>query len=348
MRIRIIRSLCLAAVMLFLSTAAFAQLRVSVNIAPPMLLAYDQPICPGDGYIWTPGYWGYGDDYYWVPGAWVMAPEPGFLWTPGYWGWGDGGYFFNDGYWGPEVGFYGGIDYGFGYFGHGYEGGRWQGNQFYYNTTLNNVNARSMHNVYTTRVNEGTVNHTSFNGGNGGVNARATSQEESAGRANHVPAVAAQTEHEQAARNDPQSRVSANRNTTAGGGAGNTSSRTEDNARTSNPVHPKELPPVQHVAAPNTGNPKLDKQYQQQQDKLAANQTKERQQLQQKQDAQHQQLVKQNANSNKTQQVEQQHQQQTQKLQQTHQQQTQQMQQRQSPPPSNASHGGGHGRGGTQ
>ena len=29
-------------------------------------------------------------------GAWVLAPEEGFLWTPGYWGWGYGGYFFND------------------------------------------------------------------------------------------------------------------------------------------------------------------------------------------------------------------------------------------------------------
>jgi len=40
-------------------------------------------------------------------------------------GWRDGGFFFNDGYWGPEVGFYGGINYGFGYFGEGYGGGRW-------------------------------------------------------------------------------------------------------------------------------------------------------------------------------------------------------------------------------
>src|SRR5262249_20289954 len=76
------------------------------------------------GYIWTPGYWAYGDDgFFWVPGTWVLIPEPGLLWTPGYWGWDDGGFYvFHDGYWGLHVGFYGGIDYGFGYVGFGYQG----------------------------------------------------------------------------------------------------------------------------------------------------------------------------------------------------------------------------------
>ena len=82
-------------VMLGMSPAAHAQIGVgvSVSIAPPELPVYEQPICPGDGYIWTPGYWAYdpADGYYWVPGTWVEAPEVGFLWTPGYWGWGNGG-----------------------------------------------------------------------------------------------------------------------------------------------------------------------------------------------------------------------------------------------------------------
>src|SRR6266481_506010 len=79
---------------------------VSVRIAPPALPVYTQPICPGDGYIWTPGYWVYGPDgYYWVPGTWVMAPAVGMLWTPGYWGWGGGVYAWHGGYWGPHIGF---------------------------------------------------------------------------------------------------------------------------------------------------------------------------------------------------------------------------------------------------
>ena len=44
-----------------------------------------------------------------------------------------------DGYWAPEVGFYGGIDYGFGYTGYGYEGGYWNDRAFFYNTAVNNI-----------------------------------------------------------------------------------------------------------------------------------------------------------------------------------------------------------------
>ncbi|MGA7382846.1 MAG: hypothetical protein WBX03_18490, partial [Terriglobales bacterium] len=54
---------------------------------PPPLPEYSQPDCPGDGYLWTPGYWSYAPQgYYWVPGAWARPPEVGYLWTPGYWG----------------------------------------------------------------------------------------------------------------------------------------------------------------------------------------------------------------------------------------------------------------------
>ncbi len=68
-------------------SAAHARVFVSIGIAPPEIPIYTQPDIPGDGYIWTPGYWAYGDDgYYWVDGAWVLPPYQGALWTPGYWG----------------------------------------------------------------------------------------------------------------------------------------------------------------------------------------------------------------------------------------------------------------------
>ena len=90
--------------------------------------------------MWTPGYWAYGDDgYYWVPGAWVPAPYVGALWTPGYWGWGDGLYPWHPGYWGPHVGYYGGVNYGFGYGGIGFAGGLWRGGFFAYNTAVMHV-----------------------------------------------------------------------------------------------------------------------------------------------------------------------------------------------------------------
>src|SRR5437667_12644629 len=136
---RIITSLGLLLVvgaMLAVPAPSQAQIAVgvSVRVGPPVLPVYAQPICPGPGYIWTPGYWAYGDEgYYWVPGTWVMAPEPGLLWTPGYWGWGESAYIWHAGYWGPHIGFYGGINYGFGYFGSGYEGGYWRDRHFFYN-----------------------------------------------------------------------------------------------------------------------------------------------------------------------------------------------------------------------
>jgi hypothetical protein len=95
-------------------------------------------------------------------------------------------------------------------------------------------------------------------------------------------------------------------------------------------VHPHDLPPLAK-STPNTGNPKQDQKYQQQQEKVFAKQQQERDKLQQKQDQEHVKLDKQKANDTQKQQVEQKHQQQTQQLQQKHQQQTQQLQQRMQP-----------------
>jgi len=213
MQIRSIRRLLFALVVLCMSAVSFAQIGIVVSFGPPALPVYEQPLCPGDGYFWTPGYWAWDadfDDYYWVPGTWVLVPEVGFFWTPGYWGWGGNGFVFYDGYWGPVVGFYGGINYGFGYFGRGYEGGRWDNGHFFYNRAVNNVNITEIHNVYNTRVDYNTNNHVSYNGGNGGIDARPTRQEEAAAHERHIPPVAAQTQHIQAARSNPQLRASAN------------------------------------------------------------------------------------------------------------------------------------------
>jgi hypothetical protein len=356
-----IRTLLFALIMLCMSAASFAQIGVAIRIGPPALPVYEQPLCPGDGYIWTPGYWAYdygSDDYYWVPGTWVLAPEVGFLWTPAYWGWGGDGFVFYEGYWGPHVGFYGGINYGFGYFGEGYEGGRWDNGHFFYNRSVNNVNITEIHNVYNTNINHGAVNRVSYNGGNGGINARPTPEEEAAAHERHVAPAAVQTQHEQAARANPQQRASVNMGKPpiaatprpgdfndrgavpakeAGApytppNRGGNQGRPENNAaRPSTAVHPRDLPPVARPSAPNTGNPKLDKKYQQQQDQQIAKQQQERDKLQQKQDQEHQKLAKQNASEGQKQQVEQKHQQQTQQLVQKHTQQQQKLQSKQQP-----------------
>jgi hypothetical protein len=177
---------------------SYAQI-VSITIAPPVLPVYVQPAIPAPGYIWTPGYWAYGDEgYFWVPGTWVLPPAVGLLWTPGYWGWRDGIYAWNTGYWGPTIGFYGGVNYGFGYGGVGYEGGAWRGGVFAYNRTVNNFGSVNITNVYnkTVIVNN---NRVAFNGGTGGIAARPTPLEEAAMRQQHTPATALQTQHEHTA-----------------------------------------------------------------------------------------------------------------------------------------------------
>jgi hypothetical protein len=188
-----------------LSTPSSAQIGIgigiSVRIGPPALPVYEQPICPGAGMLWTPGYWSWDDDdgYYWVPGTWVMAPV-GMLWTPGYWGWNDGLYVWNGGYWGPHIGFYGGINYGFGYGGVGFGGGEWRGGAFFYNTAVMHVDTVSITNVYVNRtVIVNNDSHVAFNGGEGGVAARPTPAEEVAAREPHTPPIAAQVQQAHAA-----------------------------------------------------------------------------------------------------------------------------------------------------
>jgi hypothetical protein len=360
----IIRCLPVAAVMVALSAASTGQIGVGVSVSfgPPALPVYEQPICPGDGYLWTPGYWAWDpdfDDYYWVPGTWVLAPEVGFLWTPPWWGWGGAGFLFHEGFWGPTIGFYGGINYGFGYFGTGFVGGRWDGGHFFYNRAVMNVNVADIHNVYNTTIVNRNESHVSYNGGQGGIDARPTPEEEAAARDRHIGPVAAQTQHIAAARGNPELRASRNQGRPpiaatgrpgdftghdvapareAGGeyhppaNRGTEGRPAENGGRPAAPVHARDLPPAERPAAPNTGNAKLDQKYQKQQQKLAAQQDKERQKLQKQQDQDHQRAAKQQANDAKTQQLEQRHQQQTQQLQQRHAAQTQQMVQRQSAP----------------
>jgi len=391
-----------ALIVLSLPGAAFAQVGIAITIAPPPLPVYSQPLCPGEGYIWVPGYWAYDpnyNDYYWVPGTWVLAPEAGFLWTPPWWGWEGNGFIFHAGYWGSQVGFYGGIDYGFGYFGHGYEGGRWNHGAFYYNRAVNNVNVTNIHNVYNVTVNNVTVNRVSYNGGNGGVEARPTPAEEAAARERHLPPVAAQTQHIEAARNNPQLRASANKGkppiaatprpgTFNGGGvvhasgAGgpyrpptnhgpakekargpaprpneaarpietthpteaarpNEAARPESSIshppnnvpRPSPTIHARNVPPHPAPPPPNTGNAEKDRQVQQRQEQLNAQQQREHEQLQQQQEQDHQRTSQQKASGAHIQQMERQHQQQTTQMEQRHEQQQQQISRQAAPPP---------------
>ncbi|MBN9298570.1 MAG: YXWGXW repeat-containing protein [Filimonas sp.] len=194
--------LCLGIFQFAIKASAQVSLSVgiSVHTAPPAIPVYTQPPCPTPGYLWTPGYWYYGPTgYYWVPGVWIAPPSPGLLWTPGYWGFTGGIYRWHAGYWGAHVGFYGGINYGFGYGGVGYGGGAWAGNVFRYNTSVTNVNTTVIHNTYIDKTvinnNNVVVNRNSFNG-TGGVTAQPTQQERSYENQRHVSATSLQQSHE--------------------------------------------------------------------------------------------------------------------------------------------------------
>jgi hypothetical protein len=379
--ISVVRCTLFALFLLAVSAASFAQVSIgiSVGFAPPPIPVYEQPICPHEGYIWTPGYWawdGDGDDYYWVPGTWVEAPQVGYLWTPGYWGWGNGAFFFHEGYWGPHVGWYGGISYGFGYFGHGYEGGRWDHDRFYYNRSVTNVNITEVHNVYNTTIINRNETRVSYNGGDGGLRERPSREEENYSRERHVAPVSAQHQHIDEARGNRELRASYNQGRPpiaatqrpgsfrdshvvpakeAGGRweppanrrSNNNAARPDNNpnrppnagsmgngannANRPSFSHAKEITPHDRLAPAQTGNPRQDQKYQQQQDKLYNKQQQEHQKLQQRQEQDHQRLSQQNASDARRQQVEQRHQQQTQQMEQRHTQQQQRQQEKQQP-----------------
>jgi WXXGXW repeat (2 copies) len=198
-----------------LSMPVQAQIAISVNIAPPPLPVYEQPPLPGPGYIWVPGYWSWDPDfgdYYWVPGYWSQPPRVNYYWTPGYWSWRSGVYIFNAGYWGPSVGFYGGINYGFGYTGFGFYGGYWSSGAFFYNGSVTNItNVTNVTNIYQQQVTNVQPNGASFNGGKDGVKAGPTPQQQAALKQPHIPQTQQQIEHARAAARDPSSHLKANK-----------------------------------------------------------------------------------------------------------------------------------------
>jgi hypothetical protein len=251
------------------ASQAHAGVFISVGFAPPVLPVYVQPVCPTPGLMWTPGYWAYGPDgYYWVPGAWVPAPYVGALWTPPYWGYEGSVYMFHAGYWGPHVGYYGGINYGFGYGGIGFAGGAWRGGIFAYNTAVMRVGSGGGwgNRVYVDRavVDRGFVardSRVAFNGGPNGVRYQASAQERSYMSERHVQATSFQTQHEQAARSDRMAYAKANggrpQNLAASrplqgenrGGPGGPGARPGNEARPVGPGNPGARPGMQNGGA---------------------------------------------------------------------------------------------------
>ncbi|MBV8630070.1 MAG: hypothetical protein JOZ83_04045, partial [Silvibacterium sp.] len=223
-----------------------------------------------------------------------------------------------------------------------------------------------IHNTYIDRtVIINNVNHVSYNGGQGGITVRPTPEQERVAELRHIPPVAAQQQHMQQARGNPELRATQNQGKppiaatsrpTEFRGQGVVAAREAGapyhappkeaaapnhapaaaalgSGRGGTPAsHATDLEPHQ-VTPPNTGNPKLDMKYQKQQQQLVDKMNKEHEQLQQRQEMEHQQAQQRNFNQEQMQQLEQRHQQQTQEMQQHHTQQIEDLQRRQAPPP---------------
>jgi hypothetical protein len=179
----------------------------SVAMAPPPLPDYEQPPPPQENLVWTPGYWAWSEDlgdYYWVSGDWVDAPIVGYLWTPGYWVVHGPAYFWRAGYWGPHVGFYGGINYGHGYFGRGFVGGSWRDGRMTYNSAVTNVGNLKPSDVYHQPVaDNASAPRVSFNGARGGTRAQPNAAETAAAAEYHIAPTAAQNRQLQSAHDNP-------------------------------------------------------------------------------------------------------------------------------------------------
>jgi len=232
--------------------AAWPAVFVSVTIAPPPLPLYAQPPIPGDGYIWTPGYWAWdpaAGDYVWVPGTWVLPPSVGLLWTPGYWAFGDGGYIWHRGYWGRHVGYYGGINYGYGYIGRGYDGGRWDRGHFRYNTAVNNIPSGRVHHVYRAPVPQRPAHPESFNGPRSPWHAQPSANERRFEDARHPEPTPQQQEHEHRAFGSPEQRLRSNHGmppTAATPRPGGFGEPQAERARRIEEMHPRQAQPMPH------------------------------------------------------------------------------------------------------
>jgi hypothetical protein len=72
--------------LLAFTAPAIAQIHVYIGGAPPPLRYEVRPAMPGEGYVWTEGYWGdRGGRYVWMPGVWVRPPYAGASWSHPHW-----------------------------------------------------------------------------------------------------------------------------------------------------------------------------------------------------------------------------------------------------------------------
>src|SRR6202044_485820 len=112
-----------------------------------------------------------------------------------WWGYENNVYRLHWGFWASSIGFYGGINYGYGYTGRGYYGAYWRNNTVYYNRSITNVNVTIIHNVYNYQVPNNRGTRISYNGGRGGINLRPTAPELAVVHEPRIPPVSTQVQY---------------------------------------------------------------------------------------------------------------------------------------------------------
>jgi len=99
-RINALRNLSLSLLLVAGAAAgpAYAQLNISISLAPPAPQYEIVPVI-APGYVWAPGYWGWsGERHVWVRGRTIVHRE-GYRWEPDRWDQRDRSYYRTAGHW---------------------------------------------------------------------------------------------------------------------------------------------------------------------------------------------------------------------------------------------------------
>jgi hypothetical protein len=86
-----------------ITAPAIGQIGIYIGRTPPPLRYEVRPAMPGEGYVWTEGYWGnQGGRYVWRAGAWQRPPYEGGYWSHPHYDHYQQGWQMHEGHWDHE------------------------------------------------------------------------------------------------------------------------------------------------------------------------------------------------------------------------------------------------------
>ncbi len=100
---KLLKVLALGAFLALATPAAYSQVGVRIQLAPPAAQVETVPPSPGGGAIWTPGFYQFdpgSQTYVWQSGTWQVPPSRHMVWQPSHYiERSDGSYEFFSGHW---------------------------------------------------------------------------------------------------------------------------------------------------------------------------------------------------------------------------------------------------------